>query len=76
MLDLTPTPEELAFEFSHMGDGDQAAFFNELARLTALWDHPLCFQLQYVTDSKILTAAGRGVMRMIGEYADENPPII
>jgi len=69
MVAVDPTPNELAFEFANMADEQQALFFNELARITDKWDHPLCFQLQYVTDNKILTPAGRRVMELIGEYS-------
>lgn len=69
MVDITPTPDELAFEFSNMGDEQQAMFFSELARLVEKWDRPFCFQLQYLADHPALTDAGRALMREIGEYA-------
>jgi hypothetical protein len=68
-VEVSPSPEELAFEFSIMGDEQQAMFFNELARITENWDRPFCFQLQSLTDNQELTDAGRSVMRAIGEYA-------
>lgn len=63
------TPEELAFELSNMDDSQQAAFFNELARLTERWERPFCFQLQWLTENHALTPEGRRIMEQIGEYA-------
>lgn len=62
------TPEELAFEFCRMDDGEQAKFFNEVARLTKEWDRPFCFQLQNIIENKELTNEGRYIMESIGEY--------
>ena len=70
LVEITPDPDELAFEFANMGEEQQAMFFNELARIVDKWDRPFCFQLQYVTDHPELTDAGRSVMRAIGEYAN------
>ena len=66
---MEPSPEEIAFELAKMDDSQQAAFFNELARITANWEKPFCFQLQYLTDNTALTAEGRRIMEQIGEYA-------
>lgn len=63
------TPEELAFEFCNMNDSGQAKFFNEVHRITEKWERPLCFQLQFIADSEILTDGGRRVMSEIGDYA-------
>ncbi len=68
MVDVTPTPDELAFEFANMGDEQQAMFFNELARITNKWDKPFCFQLQSIIDNPALTTDGRHIMEMIGDY--------
>jgi len=65
------TPEELAFSFCNMGDNNQADFFNEVARITAKWERPFCFQLQYITDSERLTDEGREVMVSIGAYGEK-----
>lgn len=75
LVDITPDPDELAFEFANMDDEQQAMFFNELAGIVSKWERPFCFQLQYVTDHPELTDAGRSIMRAIGEYAyrDFNP---
>jgi|GEM_PF-1212930 len=70
---VEPTPHELAFEFSQMGDKNQAEFFNELARLVDEWEKPFCFQLQYIADHPTLTREGREVMRQIGEYGEVTP---
>ena len=71
-IDVRLTPQEMAFEFCNMSDAEQAAFFNELARITEKWRHPLCMQLQYLADNETLTTAARAVMIQIGEYAMEH----
>lgn len=68
MVDVTPTPDELAFEFANMDDEQQAMFFNELARLTEKWEKPFCFQLQHLIDHPALTKEGKSIMEQIGEY--------
>lgn len=68
ILYCDPTPEELAYEFSNMGDDQQAAFFNELANITSMWGKPVCFQLQMLVDRPELTIAGRRIMEQIGGY--------
>jgi len=68
MLDISPTPHELAFEFANMDDERQAYFFNELARITAEWEGPFCFQLQSLIDNQALNSEGRQIMERIGEY--------
>jgi len=70
-LPIEITPQEAAFEFCNWDDGQQAAFFNEIAELTTKWDKPFCFQLQYITDCKSLTKGGRDVMESIGQYGQE-----
>ncbi len=67
-VDVRPSPDELAFEFAHFGDEEQAMFFNELANIVSKWERPFCFQLQLIQDHPELTDAGRDVMRKIGEY--------
>jgi hypothetical protein len=62
------TPQELAFSFCNMGDGNQADFFSEVGVLTSKWKKPFCFQLQYIVDHERLTDEGRRVMESIGEY--------
>ena len=69
-VDVTLTPDELAFEFANMGDEQQAMFFNELANITSKWERPLCFQLQYIIDNPALTKEGRKIMQEIGEYGE------
>ncbi|MFQ5780867.1 MAG: hypothetical protein ACE5HN_08825 [Nitrospiria bacterium] len=56
ILYCEPTPEELAAEFIRMVDGQQAAFFNELAK---------------ITDNPELTIQGRIIMEQIGKYGDK-----
>ena len=71
MVDITPTSDELAFEFANMDDEQQAMFFNELARITAKWEKPFCFQLQSLIDNPALTREGRSIMEQIGEYGSD-----
>jgi hypothetical protein len=68
MVDVTPSPDELAFEFANMDDEQQAMFFNELARLTDKWEKPFCFQLQMLVDNPALTRKGKSIMEQIGDY--------
>lgn len=70
MVDFTPTPDELAFEFANMDNEQQAMFFNELAIITEKWEHPFCFQLQSLIETPFLTKEGRSIMEMIGEYGE------
>ncbi|MDD5487113.1 MAG: hypothetical protein PHW65_06125 [Dehalococcoidales bacterium] len=72
IIDVTPTPDELAYEFAEMGAEQQAMFFSELARLVEKWDRPFSFQLQAVTDDPALTDGGRFIMGKIGEYGPKN----
>jgi len=67
------TPEELAFEFCRMSEKKQAAVFNEISKLTDSWTSPFCFQLQYITDSEVLTKEGRNIMELIGQYSTQQP---
>jgi len=67
-IDVTPTPDELAFEFANMDDEQQAMFFNELARITNKWEWPLCFQLQALIENPALTEEGRMIMEQIGVF--------
>lgn len=71
-VDVTPTPDELAFEFSNMDDEQQAMFFNELAILAAKWNKPFCFQLQNIISNPALTNEGRKIMEQIGEYGSDS----
>lgn len=67
-VDIQLTPDELAFEFSQMGDEEQAIFFNELAEIVSKWDRPFLFQMQFVIDNPNLTQEGKSLMREIGGY--------
>ena len=70
MVDVTLSPDEMAFEFANMCDEQQAMFFNELAAITAKWERPLCFQLQCIINHPALTKEGRSIMQEIGEYGE------
>lgn len=65
-VEVKPSPEQLAEAFWHMGDDEQARFFNHLSEI-AEWKFP--FQLQSITEHSGLTLAGRRVMQEIGEYS-------
>ena len=68
IINVTPTPDELAYEFSIMSDEQQAMFFSELARITENWEKPFSFQLQSIIDHPYLTKEGKSIMERIGEY--------
>ena len=67
-VNVNPTPDELAFEFSIMDDEQQAIFFNELARTTEEWERPFCLQLQSLVDNPAITTSGLAIMVLIGSY--------
>lgn len=73
LVDVTPYPDELAFEFANMGSEQQAMFFNELANLVNRLT-PFEFQVRALTNHPALTDAGRLVMQAIGGYAFEPAP--
>lgn len=72
LVDVVPTPDELAFVFCNMDDEQQAMFFNEIARITDKWDKPFCFHLQSLSDHPALTADGRRIMEQIGDYGSSS----
>lgn len=66
------TPEDLAEVFCKMDGQEQAAFFNEIASLSAKWKGTsFPFQAQAITDAENLAPAGRRIMRTIGDYSDK-----
>ena len=69
VINVRPTPKELAFEFCEMDASEQAMFFNEIHKLSTTWVGSLHFQLREVSDAG-LTTGGRSVMGMIGKHAD------
>lgn len=69
-VDVKPTPEELAEAWWEMDGDKQALFFNRLHDISLDEKCKLPFQLQWVTDSKMLTKEGRKVMEYIGMYAN------
>ena len=71
LVDIVLSPQELATSFCEMDADQQATFFSEVAVLTSGWERAFCFQAQYITDSGMLTDAGRSIMRCIGEYGEE-----
>ena len=71
IVNVEPTPKELADCFCNMYAEDQALFFNHIAVLVEKWGSSFCFQLQAVISSKILTSGGKEAMRQIGEYGGD-----
>lgn len=71
-ISVEPTMVELAKEFCDLVDEQQAEFFNAISDYTAKWEHPFCFQLQYLTDCGKLTQGGRDIMEQIGQYSQED----
>jgi hypothetical protein len=61
------TPEMVAEAFWNLDDTEQAKFYNHLALLADDW--ALSMQMQYLTDNKELSYAGRRVMSKIGDYS-------
>jgi hypothetical protein len=61
IINVTPTPDELAYEFSIMSDEQQAMFFSELARITENWEKPFSFQLQSIIDHQYNNGGGKPV---------------
>ncbi len=61
---------ELAQEFWNINNFEQAAFFNELARLTKDRPGSLAMQLQMIVDCEDLTKEGKDIMCRIGAYGD------
>ncbi len=73
IIQIVPTPWELAQEFSRMDDEQQAMFFSELGRIVSNnWRAPFVFELQAITESKLLSQEGRNVMHQIGQYANRS----
>ena len=71
IVNVEPTPKELADCFCNMYAEDQALFFNHIAELVERWDSNFSFQLQAIIDSKVLTSSGKDIMRQIGEYGGD-----
>lgn len=69
VVEIKPSPEELAKEFASMDSDEQARFFSEIENQTKTWSRAFCFQLQAVTDSEYLTPGGRFIMQEIGQYS-------
>ena len=64
------TAEDIAEVFCKMDGQEQAAFFNEIASLSAKWKGTsFPFQAQAITDSENLAPAGRRIMQTIGDYS-------
>lgn len=68
-VEIELSPIEIAHVLCGMDSDYQVAFFNALGDVAG---SKLPFQLQSVTDSDHLTADGRHVMGMIGDYASPN----
>ena len=67
-IDLTP--EDLADIWCDLDSEQQAKFFNQVANISSQWDRDFPWQMQHITDESCLTAAGRDIMKTIGEYSE------
>lgn len=63
-------PHEVARLFCDLDSDGQAEFFNYVATISNKWKNHFCFQMQHLTDSKILTKEGRAIMEQIGNYSE------
>lgn len=70
VIEIEPTPEELAREFAEMRSDDQAAFFNALAAEVKNWEYPFETQLMAIVEVGGLTPEGLALMRIICVYAE------
>ena len=68
-LSITPTPEELADEFTNMDDESQVRFLNAVATAAKRYDFQWAFQFQAITDNIDLTYEARAWMQQLGEYS-------
>jgi hypothetical protein len=71
-VEYEPTPEELAIEFCKLYEDGQAKFFNRVAEIFNHPKHSLTMQLEYISQSKLLTNEATHLMGKIGEYAEHN----
>jgi len=69
-VEIELTYVDVANEFCNMGETEQAAFFNEIAKRVLEWKNPLAIQLHAMSTSGALKPEGRQIMRIIGEYAN------
>lgn len=67
------TPRMIGRVFADLSDDHQVDFLNAVAERIAEWPGHCGFlmQLQWITDSDLLTKQARSLMRSIGEYADK-----
>lgn len=71
IINIEPTPKELAEVFIGMFSDEQVEFFNQCAK--QLKDQKIkrwVFQIKYIANDKELTPDGRNFMRQIGEYVE------
>ncbi|MFA6087446.1 hypothetical protein [Mucilaginibacter sp.] len=74
-VDIKLIPQKIAELFCSMDADEQAIFFNTIAADVETW--PACnfdLQMQYISDSTLLTENGRKIMKTIGQYAEEQHP--
>jgi hypothetical protein len=69
-IEVFPSVDEVTECFCNMSAEEQAKFFNLVAYYSSKWPCPFCFQMQGVLDSKVLTTAGKIIMKTIGEYGE------
>lgn len=72
--DIKFTPEHLAELFCELDCAGMSRFFNEIHRLSSQWSGSFAQQMQFVTDSPVLSDDGRAIMTLIGDYAPKYFP--
>jgi len=61
--------EQIAKLFCQLDGEEMADFFNTIHKIVKEeWQAPFCFQLQFVSDSPVLTPEGKAIMCEIGDY--------
>ena len=68
-LKVDLTAGDIARAWCEMDAGEQARFFNAIAKAAADWDKPLGMQLCAVAGEEGLSKAGREVMASIGDHS-------
>lgn len=70
-LNISLSGSELAAEFCGLNSVEQAAFFNAISKNAETWDNRFDIQMADVERTGLVTAGGRSIMRIIGQFADE-----
>jgi hypothetical protein len=76
VLEIIPTPQELAECFCDMDYNEQALFFKCVGEnIEKIWENGINsfrFQTSYIVESEFCTETALSVMKILGEYASEN----